>query len=150
MKALIPALIRTVGEAPRSDSIACLPNKKNVGRDQDGHDEHPVLDFKAQNGEMLDKKSHRRLLFLVQDGDIGIRNIFFVYFFDEPMRITAAVPRGFCRRMASARDAPAHNCRRPDTAKQVVRPVHAGDCQSDYDDERSAGLNDSNLSNSGG
>jgi hypothetical protein len=39
---------------PSLDPIARLPNEKNVGCDQDGDDEHPVLDCEAQKREMLD------------------------------------------------------------------------------------------------
>lgn len=39
--------------------VAGLPDKKQVDRDPPGDDQHPVLAFEAQKGEMLDKKLHR-------------------------------------------------------------------------------------------
>jgi hypothetical protein len=42
-----------------SAPVAGLPNKKQVERNPSGDDQHPVLAFEAQKGEMLDKKLHR-------------------------------------------------------------------------------------------
>ena len=39
-----------------SDSIARPPDEQNKGEDQANYDEHPVLDFESQNGEILHEK----------------------------------------------------------------------------------------------
>jgi hypothetical protein len=41
---------------PASDPIARSPDKQNKGSGHANHDEHPVLDFESQNGEMFDEK----------------------------------------------------------------------------------------------
>jgi hypothetical protein len=64
---------------PNLNSIASLPGEKNEGRNQYGHDKHPVLDFESQKRKMPDKKLHRyRPLFMQNKGFRG-KNILFFY-----------------------------------------------------------------------
>src|SRR5580693_3189825 len=42
-----------------SSPVASFPDEKDKGRDQPNDDEHPVLAFETQKGEMLDEKLHR-------------------------------------------------------------------------------------------
>jgi hypothetical protein len=68
-----------------STSIASLPNEKDKNRDQPDSDEHPVLDFETQKGEMFNEKLHRfRPLNFVQDRRFGRINILFLYLMNGP------------------------------------------------------------------
>jgi hypothetical protein len=52
---------------PFSNPVASLPDVKNKRGDQGHHDQHPVLDFETQKGEMPNEKLHRpRLLFCAE------------------------------------------------------------------------------------
>jgi hypothetical protein len=43
-----------VSRIAASDPIARSPDEQDKGDSQADHDEHPVLDFETQKGEMLD------------------------------------------------------------------------------------------------
>jgi hypothetical protein len=63
-----------------SSPVASLPDEKNVSCDQPNDDEHPVLTFETQKGEMLDEKLHRSRPLFVQDRRFSSKNILFLYF----------------------------------------------------------------------
>lgn len=61
--------------------IASLPDKKHVNRDQSGDNQHPVLAFESQKGEMLNEKLHHaRPNFYRSIGRSGAK----IYYFISP------------------------------------------------------------------
>jgi hypothetical protein len=62
-----------------SDTIAGFPDEKNKGRNQAGHDKHPVLALETQKGEMLDQKLHCSRPRFMQDKRFSSVNILFIY-----------------------------------------------------------------------
>ena len=55
------------------------PNKENEDRKQSNDDKHPVLDFKPQEAEILDKEVHRASPIFVQGNVFSAINILFLY-----------------------------------------------------------------------
>jgi hypothetical protein len=62
-----------------SDPVANFPGEKNESGDQANRDEHPVLAFETQKGEMLSEKLHRYRPLFVQDKRLSSGNILFLY-----------------------------------------------------------------------
>jgi hypothetical protein len=78
----LPGFFMLVQFPPRygaSGPIASLPDEKNKSRYHANHDEHPVLAFETQKGEMLDEKLHRARSLFAQDRRFGRENILFLY-----------------------------------------------------------------------
>jgi hypothetical protein len=73
--------MRQATTASRSSAaIARLPEEKNIGDEHPKRDEHPVLDFEAQDSDMLDEKLHYSWPpSFVQDRGFGSRNILSLY-----------------------------------------------------------------------
>jgi hypothetical protein len=63
-----------------SRPVASLPDENNESCGQPNDDEHPVLDFETQKGEMLNEKMHRSRSLFGQDRRFGDKNILFLYF----------------------------------------------------------------------
>jgi hypothetical protein len=62
-----------------SNPVARFPNEKTECSDQANHDEHPVLAFKAEKAEFLNKKLHGTRPFVGQGTRFGVRNILILY-----------------------------------------------------------------------
>ena len=80
-------LFRPLPDRP-SGSIAADPDERHKGRDQADEDQHPVLAFEAQNGEVLHEKMHRSRLVL---GKIGVLNKEIYYFYLSPRNLHPGV-----------------------------------------------------------
>jgi hypothetical protein len=78
-----------------SSPVASLPDEKDKGRDQPNDDEHPVLAFETQKGEMLDEKLHRSRSLFVQDRQFSSKNILFLYFLWSGDLGLQSIPAGF-------------------------------------------------------
>jgi hypothetical protein len=64
-----------------SRPVASLPDEKNESRDQPNDNEHPVLTFETQKGEMLNEKLHRSRPLFGQNKRFSDQNILFLYFY---------------------------------------------------------------------
>jgi hypothetical protein len=74
---------------PSLDPIAGLPNEQSIGGDHANHDQHPVLDLEAQNGETLDQKLHRSRPLLGRIGGLATE---IYYFCISTMRVGLRPP----------------------------------------------------------
>lgn len=63
-----------------SRSVTDSPNKENEDCKKSNGDKHPVLDFKPQKTEILDKEVHRSGPIFVQGSHFGAINILFLYY----------------------------------------------------------------------
>ena len=62
-----------------SRSVTGSPDKENEDCKHSNDDEHPVLDFKSQKTEILDKEVHRSGPIFVQGSRFSEINILFLY-----------------------------------------------------------------------
>ena len=68
-----------------SHPVTGSPDKENEDRKQSDDDKHPVLDFKPQNTEILNKEVHRLGPIFVHGNRFNGRNILFLYFMQSAL-----------------------------------------------------------------